>query len=263
MVGMTQTNEQPPRLDVRSVTLSFGGVDVLREVSLEVPSFGITALIGPNGAGKTALLNAVTGIYHLGSGQVLLDGEDITGLPAHIIANKGIGRSFQHLELFQRLTVIENLLVFRDRHFSGNPLATLWFLGNTARQEAEQRGIAEDVIDFFELWPYRDAAVTALSHGTQKIIGFARAMAMSPRLLLLDEPASGLTREEKENLARFILRLRSDWKVPILWIEHDMDLVMDLADRINVLELGRCIASGTPSAIRDNPEVLKSYLGAD
>jgi branched-chain amino acid transport system ATP-binding protein len=263
MVGMTQTNEQPPRLDVRGVTMRFGGVDVLREVSLEVPSFGITALIGPNGAGKTALLNAVTGIYHLEAGQVLLDGEDITGLPAHIIANKGVGRSFQHLELFQRLTVIENLLVFRDRHFSGNLLATLWFLGKTARQEAMERSVAEDVIDFFELWAYRDAAVTTLSYGTQKIIGFARAMAMSPRLLLLDEPASGLTREEKENLARFILRLRSDWKVPILWIEHDMDLVMDLADRINVLELGRCIASGTPSAIWDNPEVRKSYLGAD
>ena len=263
MVGMMTHGAHDPTLDVRGITLHFGAVEVLRDVTLQVPSFGITALIGPNGAGKTALLNVVTGIYHPQFGQVLLDGEDITGLPAHVIAGKGIGRSFQHLELFARLTVIENLLVFRDLKFVGSPLATLWFLGKCARQESEQRAAAEDVIDFFELWPYRDAPVTSLSYGAQKIIGFARAMAMSPRLLLLDEPASGLTREEKENLARFILRLRSDWKVPILWIEHDMDLVMDLADRIYVLELGRCIASGAPSEIRDNPEVRKSYLGAD
>jgi len=258
-----KTDATTPRLELRDLTLRFGAIEVLRKVTLHVPEFGITALIGPNGAGKTALLNAVTGIYHPQTGQVLLDGEDITGLSAHVIASKGIGRSFQHLELFQRLTVMENLLVFRDRHFSGSPLSTFWFFGKAARQEAQQRAVAEDVIDFFELWAYRDTAVTGLSYGTQKIIGFARAMAMSPRLLLLDEPASGLTREEKENLARFVLRLRFDWKVPILWIEHDMDLVMDLADRVYVLELGRCIASGTPGEIRDNAEVRRSYLGAD
>jgi branched-chain amino acid transport system ATP-binding protein len=260
---MIETGGQIQTLEVRGVTLRFGSVDVLREVTLQVPSFGITALIGANGAGKTALLNAVTGIYHPQSGQVLLDREDITGLPAHVIAKRGIGRTFQHVELFQRLTVMENLLAFRDRHFSDNPLAALWFLGKTARQEEEQRAAAEDVIDFFELWPYRDAAANGLPYGTQKIVGFARAMAMSPRLLMLDEPASGLTREEKEDVARFILRLRSDWKVPILWVEHDMDLVMDLADRIHVLELGRCIASGTPRDIRHNSEVRKSYLGGD
>jgi branched-chain amino acid transport system ATP-binding protein len=135
------------------------------------------------------------------------------------------------------------------------------FLGSAARQEAAQREEIEAVLDFFELWTHRDTPVKSLPYGTQKLIGFARAMVMRPRLLLLDEPASGLTREEKENLARFILRLRSDWKVPILWIEHDMDLVMDLADTVNVLQLGRCIATGSPAEIRANSEVRKSYLG--
>lgn len=258
---MSGGQRQKLRLDVRAVSLRFGEIQVLREASLQVPDFGITALIGANGAGKTALLNSVSGIYHPQSGEILLDGENIIGEPPEAIAKRKIGRSFQHLELFQRMTVTENLLVFRDQYFSGNPLSQILFLGRAARQEAAEREVIEVVIDFFELWQYRDMPVKSLSYGTQKLIGFARAMVMNPKLLLLDEPASGLTREEKENLARFVLRLRSDWKVPILWIEHDMDLVMDLADSIHVLELGRCIASGTAENIRANADVRDSYLG--
>jgi branched-chain amino acid transport system ATP-binding protein len=259
---MTMLPGNKLRLDVRAVSLRFGAVQVLREASLYVPDFGITALIGANGAGKTALLNAVTGIYHPQSGEILLDGENIAGEPPDAIAKRKVGRSFQHLELFQRLTVMENLLVFRDQYFSGSALSQMLFLRGAARQEAAQREEIETVIDFFELWPYRDTPVKSLSYGTQKLIGFARAMVMRPKLLLLDEPASGLTREEKENLARFVLRLRFDWKVPILWIEHDMDLVMDLADTVHVLQLGRCIASGTASQISANSEVRDSYLRA-
>jgi branched-chain amino acid transport system ATP-binding protein len=258
---MTVHQPLPIRLDVDSVSLRFGKVQVLREASFQVPDFGITALIGPNGAGKTALLNAITGIYKPQSGRILLNGEDIVGRAPNEIARQRIGRSFQHLELFDRLTVAENLLVFRDQYFLRNPLLTVGFFGGVARQEAEQREIIEEVIDFFELWPYRDIPAKSLPYGIQKLIGCARAMALDPKLLLLDEPASGLTREEKDNLARFILRLRSDWKVPILWIEHDMDLVMDLADRIHVLELGSCIASGSAAEIRDNTRVRESYLG--
>jgi branched-chain amino acid transport system ATP-binding protein len=257
---MTSRHDDRLRLDVRSISLSFGSVQVLRETSLNVPDFGVTALIGANGAGKTALLNCVSGIYKPQSGEILLDGENIVGQSADVIAQRKIGRSFQHLELFQRLTVIENLLVFRDQYFVGNALSQMLFLGRAARQEALQREEIESVIDFFELWPYRDVPVKTLSYGTQKLIGFARAMAMKPKLLLLDEPASGLTREEKENLARFVLRIRSDWKVPILWIEHDMDLIMDLADIVHVLQLGRCIASGSPSEIRADTQVRNSYL---
>lgn len=249
------------RLEVRDVHLSFGEIGALQGVDVDVPSRGITALIGPNGAGKTALLNSVSGIYRPQSGRVLLDGEELVGLPPHAVAKAGVGRSFQHLELFARLTVTENLLVARDFLFSGNPLSAMVFYGSARRQEMQHRAAVESIIDFFELWPYRDVLARALPYGVQKLVGFARAMASEPKLLLLDEPGSGLTRDEKEDLARFLLRLRDDRKIPILWIEHDLDMVLDLADRIYALDLGRVIASGDPGAIRDNAAVAASYVG--
>ena len=249
------------RLVVRDIRLHFGEIEALRGVDCDVPSHGITALIGPNGAGKTALLNTVSGIYRPQSGEVLLDGEDLVGLPPHAVAKAGVGRSFQHLELFPRLTVTENLLVARDFLFSGNPVSSMVFHGPARRQEMRHREAVESIVDFFELWPYRDVLAKALPYGVQKIVGFARAMASEPRLLLLDEPGSGLTRDEKEDLARFLLRLRDDRKIPILWIEHDLDMVLDLADRIYALDLGRVIASGDPGEIRDNAAVAASYVG--
>ena len=249
------------RLEIRDVCLHFGEIEALRGVDVDVPSQGITGLIGPNGAGKTALLNTVSGIYRPQSGQVLLDGEDLVGLAPHSVAKAGVGRSFQHLELFPRLTVTENLLVARDFLFSGNPISSMVFYGSARRQEMRQRAAVESIIDFFELWPYRDVLAKALPYGVQKLVGFARAMASEPRLLLLDEPGSGLTRDEKEDLARFLLRLRDDRKIPILWIEHDLDMVLDLADRIYALDLGRVIASGDPGEIRDNAVVAASYVG--
>ena len=250
-----------PRLEIRDVHLNFGEIGALRGVDVDVASRGITALIGPNGAGKTALLNAISGIYRPQSGQVLLDGQDLVGLPAHAVAKAGVGRSFQHLELFPRLTVTENLLVARDSLFSGTPLSAMVFYGSARRQEIRHRAAVESIIDFFELWPYRDVPARALPYGVQKLVGFARAMALDPKLLLLDEPGSGLTRDEKEDLARFLLRLRDDRKVPILWIEHDLDMVLDLADRIYALDLGRVIASGDPDAIRNDAAVAASYVG--
>ena len=249
------------RLEIRDVRLNFGEIEALRGVDVDVPSQGITGLIGPNGAGKTALLNTVSGIYRPQSGQVLLDGEDLVGLAPHSVAKAGVGRSFQHLELFPRLTVTENLLVARDFLFSGNPVSSMVFYGSARRQEMRHREAVESIVDFFELWPYRDVLAKALPYGVQKLVGFARAMASEPRLLLLDEPGSGLTRDEKEDLARFLLRLRDDRKIPILWIEHDLDMVLDLADRIYALDLGRVIASGDPGEIRDNAAVAASYVG--
>ena len=249
------------RLEIRGVHLDFGEIRALRGVDAEIPSRGITALIGPNGAGKTALLNIVSGIYRPQSGQVLLDGEELVGLPPHAVAKAGVGRSFQHLELFPRLTVTENLLVARDSLFAGNPASAMLFYGSARRQEMHHRAAVESIVDFFELWPYRDVLAKALPYGVQKLVGFARAMALEPKLLLLDEPGSGLTRDEKEDLARFLLRLRDDRKIPILWIEHDLDMVLDLADRIYALDLGRVIASGDSNAIRDNAAVAASYLG--
>lgn len=249
------------RLEISNLRLRFGEVEALRGAEIIVPPEGITALIGPNGAGKTALLNCVSGVYRPNGGTILLDGEDITGLSPEVIARKGIGRSFQHMELFPRLTVTENLLLARDSYFRADPLSAMVFYGRVRRQEKEQRLAVEAVIDFFELWHYRDTPARALPYGTQKLVGFARAMALEPKLLLLDEPGSGLTRDEKENLARFLLRLRYDWGIPILWIEHDLDMVLDLADLIYALDLGTCIANGTPNEIRDDAHVAASYLG--
>jgi len=249
------------KLEIRGLRLAFGDIEALRGVDIDVPGEGITALIGPNGAGKTALLNAVSGIYRPQTGSIMLDGRELVGTAPHAIAKAGIGRSFQHLELFARLTVVENLLVARDQFFRGNPMSAMIFHGSVRRQEIRHRDAVELIIDFFELWPYRETPAKALPFGVQKIVGFARAMALEPKLLMLDEPGSGLTRDEKEDLARFLLRLRYDWGIPILWIEHDLDMVLDLAEMVYALDLGRVIASGSPNEIRENANVAVSYVG--
>ena len=250
-------------LEVEKLSLSFGGLDVLRNVTLGASRGKITALIGPNGAGKTALLNCISGIYRAQGGGISFDGHDLIGRPPHEIARLGIARSFQNLELFPSLTVIENLLVAREPRFRGNVLSAAIFFGPARRREIAEREAVEKVIDFFELWPLRHVRAHDLPYGQQKIVGFARAMAADPKLLLLDEPGSGLTRDEKEDLARFILRLRFDWKVSILWIEHDLQMVSDLADRVHVLNIGECIASGSPDEIKQLPAVISAYVGEE
>lgn len=249
-------------LVVEDLHLSFGKTKVLRGVEVRVPNSGVTALIGSNGAGKTALLNAISGIYHPQAGNIRFDGREIMGMKPPEIARIGLGRTFQHLELFSRLTVAENLLVAKDAAFDGQWFAPAWFYGKAKARELKNFAEIEEIIDFFELWQYRTEIASRLPFGVQKIVGIARAMALEPKLLLLDEPASGLTRDEKEDLARFLLRISLDKKVPILWIEHDLDLILDLADLVYALELGRCIASGTPSEIRNNAAVVESYLGS-
>lgn len=253
----------PVVLSLRDIALGFGGLQVLNHVNLDVPPQGITAIIGPNGAGKTALLNCISGIYRPNSGQIMFGRRELNGLRPETIARLGIGRSFQNLELFPTLTVTENLLVARDSRFRGGPIRAILYFGPARSQEARQRAAVEEVIDFFELWPVRNLRAQDLPYGQQKIVGLARAIAMEPTVLLLDEPGSGLTRDEKEDLARFLLRLREDRKLPLIWIEHDLQMVMDLADQVYAMNLGECIAGGPPEVVRNDPAVISAYIGGE
>ena len=267
MVGMTVVGMTAPAggpiLEVRDVSIRFGGVAAVSDTSFTVGDDELVALVGPNGAGKTALLNAICGIYRPLSGTILLDGREIQGKHVHRIAAMGVGRSFQHAEVLEELTVVENLLAARHLALGSNVLAMGLYFGPYKRREIAARQAIEEVIDFFEIERYRHQHVGSLAFGVQKMVGVARAVCMEPRVLLLDEPSSGLTRQEKEDFARFLLRLRYDRKLPVLWVEHDMQMVTDLADRLIVLDYGRKIADGVPNEVMRLPEVAAAYLGVE
>lgn len=247
-------------LAVEKLSLRFGGLTVLDEVSFAVKHGELFALIGPNGAGKTSALNCISGIYR-GSGAIQFHGQNIIGQKPHKIARLGLARTFQHGELFAQMSVLENLLTGRHARIATNPFAEMLFLPSVRRAEVAHRAAVERIIDVVELERYRHAPVGGLPFGIQKIVGFARALALEPSTLLLDEPSAGLNREERENLARFILRIKHELNVTIIWIEHDMQMIADLADRIHVLDYGRTLAEGTPDAVLNDPAVLKAYLG--
>lgn len=249
-------------LAIENLSLRFGGLTVLDNVSFAVEPGELMALIGPNGAGKTSALNCISGIYR-GSGAVRLRGNDIAGLAPHDIARLGVARTFQHGELFPQMSVLENLLTGRHARIGTNPLAEMLFLPSVRRAEVAHRGAIERIIDLVELERFRHAPVGALPFGVQKIVGFARALALEPTVMLLDEPSAGLNREEREDLARFILRIKQELTMTIVWIEHDMQMIADLADRIHVLDYGRTIADGKPNAVLSDPHVLAAYLGVE
>jgi branched-chain amino acid transport system ATP-binding protein len=249
-------------LAVEHLHLRFGGLTVLDNVSFTVAPGELFALIGPNGAGKTSVLNCISGIYR-GNGGIRFRGEDITGLAPHQIARLGLARTFQHGELFPQMSVLDNLLTGRHARIKSNPLAEMLFLPSVRRTEIAQREAIERIIDVVELERYRHATVGSLPFGLQKLVGFARALALEPSILLLDEPSAGLNREEREDLARFILRLKHDLGLTMIWIEHDMQMIADLADRIHVLDYGKTIAEGTPDVVLTDPKVLLAYLGTD
>jgi branched-chain amino acid transport system ATP-binding protein len=247
-------------LTVEHLSLQFGGLSVLTDVSLYVDAGELLALIGPNGAGKTSVLNCISGIYR-GAGAIRLRGQDIAGRPAHEIARLGIARTFQHGEVFPQMSVLENLLTGRHCRIATTVLAEMFYLPSVRREELRHRESVEQVLAFAGLVPYRHAAVGALPFGVQKLVGFARALALEPALLLLDEPSAGLNRAEREELARLILRIKDELGLPMIWIEHDMQMVADLADRIHVLDYGRTLGVGSAADVLNNPAVIAAYVG--
>jgi branched-chain amino acid transport system ATP-binding protein len=248
-------------LELHDVHLSFAGVAAIDGVSFTVGKDELFAVIGPNGAGKTSIFNVISGVYRPQRGRIVFDGTDLAGLRPHEIAGLGVARMFQNVELFAGLTVLDNLMLGRHQRMRYGPLAAMAWLGRARRAELAARAAVEDVIDFLELEQWRRHQVGLLSYGVQKRVELGRALAMEPKLLLLDEPVAGMNLEETEDIARFMLDIRAELGIPMVLVEHDMGLVMDLADRILAVDFGAPIAVGTPEEIRDDPEVIRAYLG--
>jgi branched-chain amino acid transport system ATP-binding protein len=256
---------EPPATDlltVEGVTLSFGGIAALAGVDFRVHAGSITGVIGPNGAGKTSLLNCISGFYRPDAGRVRLGGEDVTRVPADRRAALGIARTFQNTSLFEGMTVLDNVKLGAHARLRGGILSTMLGTPAARREELALRDEVErEVIDFLEMEHLRGRAVGSLSYGLQKRVDLARALAMRPRLLLLDEPVAGMNEEETEDMARFVLDIQEERGVTVVLIEHDMGVVMDLCDRVTVLSFGERIAEGSPAEIQSNPEVIQAYLG--
>jgi branched-chain amino acid transport system ATP-binding protein len=249
-------------LRVEGVTLRFGGVQAIRDLSFAVTQGEIFAIIGPNGAGKTSVFNVITRIFNANTGRIIFDGQDITDVPRHRVVEHGLARTFQNIELFEGVSVIDNLLLGRHRFSYGNLLAQVCWLPSVRHSEAEARAKVEDIIDFLELAPYRNSLVSALPYGVRKVVELGRALATQPRLLLLDEPASGLNPEEARDLAFWIDDIRSDLGITVVMVEHDMSLVAHAADRVMCMNAGQLLAIGTASEVQSNPGVIAAYLGA-
>lgn len=255
------------QLAVQDISLRFGGVTALAGVSVEVRQSEIFSIIGPNGAGKTSLLNCISGLYHPQEGQIQFSNRgqtiDLTQFPPHRIARMGVARSFQNIELFKHMSVLDNLLAGCHVHMKTNILTGMLYWGAAQREEIEFRAFVEEIIDLLEIESIRKQTVGSLSYGLQKRVELGRALAMKPALLLLDEPMAGMNSEEKEDMARFILDVNEEHGVTIVLIEHDMGVVMDISDRVAVLDFGRKIGDGTSDEVRHNPEVIRAYLGED
>ena len=248
-------------LRFQDVHLSFAGVRAIDGVTFHVDEHELFAIIGPNGAGKTSVFNVLSGVYRPQSGSIDFRGENLIGLRPHQIASRGLARTFQNVELFANLTVLDNLMLGRHCHMRYGTLAAVAWLGRARREEIANRAAVEDIVDFLELEQWRQLPVGLLPYGVQKRVELGRALAMRPKLLLLDEPVAGMNLEETEDMARYIADIRDELDIPIILVEHDMGLVMDIADRVLVMDFGVSVATGPPAEIQHHPEVIRAYLG--
>ena len=253
--------DKKAELTIQNLRLSFGGVIAVKDVDLNVHTGELMAVIGPNGAGKTSLLNCVTGFYRAQQGRIIFNGKDITNLHTHELVGVGIGRTFQNIELFPGMTVLANMTLARHIHCQYSFIHSCLFSGAIRKEEIRHRQILEEIIDFLEMQSIRKKTVGSLHYGMMKRVELGRALALEPRLLILDEPFAGMNMEEKEDMVRFLLELNQRWGLTMILVEHDMSIVMSIAQRIMVLNFGEKLGEGSAEEISANPDVIKAYLG--
>jgi len=248
-------------LDVKNISLRFGGVKALTDISFDVREHEVRAIIGPNGAGKSSMLNCINGVYTPQEGSISFRGQTFRHMNSRQVAEMGVARTFQNLALFKGMSVLDNIMTGRNLKMKSNLFQQAIRWGFAAREETEQREHVERIIDFLEIQPYRKTPVGKMPYGLQKRVDLGRALAMDPQVLLLDEPMAGMNVEEKQDMSRFILDVNDEFGTTIVLIEHDMSVVMDISDRVVVLDYGKKIGDGTPQEVRANPDVISAYLG--
>ena len=248
-------------LEVSNISLAFGGVKALTDISFDVREHEIRAIIGPNGAGKSSMLNCINGVYQPQQGSISFRGQTFKHMNSRQVAEMGVARTFQNLALFKGMSVLDNIMTGRNLKMRANIFQQAWRIGVAEREETAQRLFVERIIDFLEIQPFRKTPVGRMPYGLQKRVDLGRALAMEPQVLLLDEPMAGMNVEEKQDMSRFILDVNDEFGTTNVLIEHDMGVVMDISDRVVVLDYGRKIGDGTPGEVRNNPEVIKAYLG--
>ena len=253
--------DKKAELEIKGLRLSFGGVIAVKDVDLNAHTGELMAIIGPNGAGKTSLLNCITGFYRAQRGKIIFNGKDITHLHTHELVGVGIGRTFQNIELFPGMTVLANMTLARHIHCQYSFIRSCLFSGAVRKEEIRHRQILEEIIDFLEMQSIRKKTVGSLPYGMMKRVELGRALALEPRLLILDEPFAGMNMEEKEDMVRILLELNQRWGLTIILVEHDMSIVMSIAQRIMVLNFGEKLGEGSAEEISANPDVIKAYLG--